>query len=60
MKEEKFCQHPITKEYFMVSDYKDLGDGKFIAQNKRKATKEEIKQFALNVNGEVQGWEVKK
>ncbi len=44
-KTEKLCQHPITKEYFMVSDYKDLGNGHFIAQNKRKATKEEIDAF---------------
>ncbi len=42
---EKLCQHPITKEYFMVSKYKDLGDGKFIAENKRKATKEEIDAY---------------
>ena len=42
---EKFCQHPITKEYFIVSKYEDLGNGKFIARNKRKATDEEIKKF---------------
>jgi len=33
----------------MVSKWKDLGDGKMIAKNKRKATGEEIKEFALNV-----------
>ena len=42
---EKIMQHPITKEYFMVSKFKDLGNGYVTAQNKRKATEEEIKKF---------------
>ena len=51
MSKERFCQNPITKEYFMVSKWKDLGNGKMIAENKRKDTKEEIKKFLLNIEG---------
>jgi len=41
----KIMQHPITKEYFYVNKYKDLGNGHFESLNKRKATEEEIKEY---------------
>lgn len=35
----------ITEEYFYVNKYKDLGNGRFEALSKRKATKEEIEEY---------------
>ena len=48
MKQEpKLCQEPVTKEYFLVTKYKDFGNGNFISQEKRSLTKEELELNGL-------------
>jgi len=36
---------PITGEYYYVNKYTDLGNGHFVADNKRNATTQEIKEY---------------
>ena len=43
--EPKIMKSSVTDEYYYVDKYKDLGNGNFLSLSKRKATKEEIKEF---------------
>jgi len=47
--EPKIMQSSLTDEYFYVNKYKDLGNGNFEAISKRKATKEEIKEYLKQI-----------
>ena len=47
MKKQKpmIMESPLTGEFYYVNKYQDLGNGKFLSLNKRKATEEEIKEY---------------
>lgn len=48
--EPMIMKSPITKEYFYVNRYKELGEGRFEALSKRKATKEEIEEYEEKIS----------
>lgn len=50
--EPKIMESYLTGEFFYVTKYNDLGNGHFEAFNKRKATKEEIKEYKKQLSEE--------
>ena len=47
--EPKIMYSSITGEHYYVEKYNNLGNGHFEAKGKRKATKEEIKEYKKQV-----------
>ena len=43
--EPKVMESLLTGEFYYVTKYKDLGNGKLIARSKRKLNKGELKQI---------------
>ena len=41
--EPKLVKSVMTKEYYVTTKYKELGNGQFLSIDKRPATKEEIR-----------------
>ena len=50
--EPKIMRHTLTNEYFYVDKYKDLGNGRFEAISKRKASEKEIEEYKAQLKNQ--------